>query len=190
MASGASRTRVDARCYWVLLSMVPQVGPARFQHLLDVFGEAEAAWRAGPLPLARAGLDRRAIEGLAELRAKADPAEVWQRLERLGVVVMTLADQAYPEQFGISAYATTRTSTVARRGSPRPSTIVERGGLLSNHRWQPRVSFLCTGWPHAPPCRRNRQRHSLALWKRPTRTGALRNTAHVYKLSHGISSFR
>jgi hypothetical protein len=63
MASGASGTRVDARCYWVLLSMVPQVGPSRFQRLLDGFGDAEAAWRAAPLPLARAGLDRRAASG-------------------------------------------------------------------------------------------------------------------------------
>ena len=121
MRPAPGRAELDARCYWVLLSMVPQVGPSRFQRLLDAFGEAEAAWRAAPLPLARAGLDRRAIGGLAELRAKVDPAEVWQKLERLGVIVMTLADPTYPEHL--------------REIADPPPVLYLKGGLLAADRW-------------------------------------------------------
>jgi hypothetical protein len=39
----ARSTALDARVYWVLLSTVSQIGPARFKRLLEVFGEAEAA---------------------------------------------------------------------------------------------------------------------------------------------------
>jgi DNA processing protein len=89
--------RLDARCYWVLLSTVPQIGPARFKRLLEVFGEAEAAWKAGARALGEAGLDRRAIEALGQLRTKLDPAEIWARLERQGVTVLTWDEAGYPE---------------------------------------------------------------------------------------------
>ena len=90
----------DACVYWVLLSTVSQIGPARFKKLLEAFGDAEAAWKASPGALAMAGLDRRAVEALAALRSKADPAEVWQKVERTGAKVVTWDDAAYPEQLG------------------------------------------------------------------------------------------
>jgi DNA processing protein len=96
MTIGASSGRLDERVYWVLLTMVSQVGPARFKRLLEVFREPEAAWRASAVELARAGLDRRAIEALGTLRQKTDPAEVWDRLERLKVGVLTLEAAEYP----------------------------------------------------------------------------------------------
>ena len=96
----ARSTMLDPRVYWVLLSAVSQVGPARFRRLLEAFGDAEAAWRAGPAALAGAGLDRRAIEALGALRAKADPAEVWRQVERTGAKVLTWDDAAYPEPLG------------------------------------------------------------------------------------------
>ena len=54
----------DERVYWVLLTRVSQIGPARLARLLERFGDAEAAWTAAPLDLAGAGLDLRAIESL------------------------------------------------------------------------------------------------------------------------------
>lgn len=119
--AGPGRSGLDGRVFWVLLSMVSQVGPARFKRLLEVFGEPEAAWKAGPRALAEAGLDRRAIEGLAELRAKLDPAEVWGRIQRLGVTVLTLDDPAYPEHLG--------------HISDPPPVLYLRGELLPADRW-------------------------------------------------------
>jgi DNA processing protein len=86
----------DERVYWVLLTMVKQIGPARFSRLLDRFGSAEAAWRAPLLDLAAAGLERRAIESLGTLRGKVDPEAEWRRIEQQGISVMILDDPAYP----------------------------------------------------------------------------------------------
>jgi DNA processing protein len=112
---------LDARCYWVLLSLVPQVGPSRFKRLLDHFGEPEAVWRAAPLELARAGLDRRAIEGLIEQRQKVQPEEVWARIERLAVGVVTLDEASYPE--------------LLREIADPPPVLYLRGELTSADRW-------------------------------------------------------
>jgi DNA processing protein len=101
--------------------MVPQVGPSRFKRLLDHFGDPEAAWRAAPLELARAGLDRRAIDGLVALRQTADPAEVWTRVERLGVTVVTLDDPAYP--------------ALLREIADPPPVLYLRGELAAADRW-------------------------------------------------------
>lgn len=112
---------LDARAYWVLLTMVPQIGPSRFKRLLEAFPEPEQVWKAKPLALAEAGLDRRAIEGLGQLRAKLDPAEVWARIEKLGIQVVTLADEAYPEHL--------------REIPDPPPVLYVRGELLSADRW-------------------------------------------------------
>jgi DNA processing protein len=87
---------IDERIYWVLLTSVSQIGPARLARLLDRFGDAEAAWNASPLDLAGAGLDRRAIESLLTLRHKANPAVEWRKIEASGASVLTLDDPAYP----------------------------------------------------------------------------------------------
>jgi hypothetical protein len=115
------RLNLDERCYWVLLSMVPQIGPSRFRRLLDVFGDPRAIWMAKAVPLAQAGLDRRAIEGIQQLRDQLDPTEVWQRLERLGVAIVTWADPAYPEHL--------------REIADSPPILYLKGDLLSTDRW-------------------------------------------------------
>jgi DNA processing protein len=88
----------DERAYWVALTMVSQIGPARMTRLLERFGDAEAAWHASPLDLAGAGLDRRAIESLATLRQAFDPSAQWRRIEAAGAQVLTLDDSAYPNR--------------------------------------------------------------------------------------------
>ena len=89
-------TSTDERIYWVLLTMVKQIGPARFNRLLERFGSAEAAWNASMLDLAGAGLERRAVESLGTLRGTLDPAAEWQRLQAAGVSVTILDDPEYP----------------------------------------------------------------------------------------------
>lgn len=76
--------------------MVAGVGAARVRRLIERQGDAERAWRASELELAEADLDRRSIQSLVQLRQKLDPAEEWARLQRLGVTVLTLDDEAFP----------------------------------------------------------------------------------------------
>lgn len=82
--------------YWVLLSMVPGIGPAKFKRLVDTYGSAEAAWRADARSLGMAGLDVKAAAQLVALRARLDPEAELLRLERLGIRALTLEDEAYP----------------------------------------------------------------------------------------------
>lgn len=89
---------VDERAYWVLLAMVAGVGPTRFGRLLERFGDARSAWHASPLDLAGAGLDRRAIDSLVQLRRTRDPETEWLRLGRIGATVLTLDDPTYPSR--------------------------------------------------------------------------------------------
>lgn len=84
------------RAHWIALSMAAGIGPVRFQRLLEVCGGAEAAWAASELELAAAGLERRTLASLCQLRQRTPPAAVLARLERLGITALTLLDPDYP----------------------------------------------------------------------------------------------
>jgi DNA processing protein len=112
---------LDERIYWVLLTMVSQIGPARFNRLIDRFGSAEAAWQAPLLDLAGAGLERRAVESLGKLRGKVDPEAEWRRLEQQGVSVTILDDPAYP--------------TALREIADPPPVLYVRGELSPADDW-------------------------------------------------------
>jgi DNA processing protein len=112
---------IDDRIYWVLLTMVKQIGPARFGRLIERFGSAEAAWRSPLLELAAAGLERRAVESLGALRDKLDPEVEWHRLESANVSVVTLDDPAYP--------------TALREITDAPPLLYVRGTLSPADDW-------------------------------------------------------
>lgn len=142
---------VDERIYWVLLTSVRQIGPTRFNRLLDRFGSAEAAWNASLLDLAAAGLERRAVESLGRLRAQLDPAAEWSRLQQLGVSLVILDDPAYPsalreivdpppvlyvrgelspaDDWAIAVVGTRRASVYGRQVTERLVTDVARAGV-------------------------------------------------------------
>jgi DNA processing protein len=142
---------VDERIYWVLLTMVKQIGPSRFKLLLDRFGSAEAAWQASLLSLAGAGLERRAIESLGKLRQETDPEAEWKRIGEQGVSVVILDDPAYPnalreiadpppvlyvrgelspaDDWAIAVVGTRRASPYGRQATERIVADVARAGV-------------------------------------------------------------
>lgn len=77
-------------------NIVPGIGPARLKKLLDYFGDAEKAWHAAPLDLARAGLDRKSLQSLIASRDGLDLDAELRRIEDAGVQVLTLQDETYP----------------------------------------------------------------------------------------------
>jgi DNA processing protein len=87
---------MESRAYWVALSLVPGIGPAKFRRLVDALGSPRAAWTAGPMQLASAGLDRRAIDSLISTRARVQIDAEMEKLQRLKVRVMTQQDDDYP----------------------------------------------------------------------------------------------
>jgi DNA processing protein len=87
--------RHDIR-YWLGFSKVSGIGAARLRALLDHFGELELAWKAPIHELQQAGLDRRSILNLVEVRGGLDLEAEVQRLARQGVTITTWEDADYP----------------------------------------------------------------------------------------------
>jgi DNA processing protein len=88
--------KMDSRIFWVALSLVPGIGPAKFRRLVDSLGSPEAAWMADSTQLASAGLDRRAIDSLVSTRSRVQLQSEMDKLQRLKVRVMTQQDDDYP----------------------------------------------------------------------------------------------
>jgi DNA processing protein len=84
------------RQYWVGFNLVPGVGPVRFRQLLERFGALSEAWRAPAHDLGEAGLDRRTLDNMMALRGSLDLSAELARLDKMGVAVLTWADDVYP----------------------------------------------------------------------------------------------
>lgn len=83
--------------YWVAFNRVLGIGPVKFRLLLNYFhDDLAAAWRAESRELARAGLEQKIIESFLIQRAKIEPEREKERLEQVGVSVLTWRDPTYP----------------------------------------------------------------------------------------------
>ena len=82
--------------YWVALSLIPQLGAARFRRLESYFGDMEHAWRAGHSELRNAGLDSRTVLEVVAGRERLDPDGVMESLNRAGVKVTNWNCDDYP----------------------------------------------------------------------------------------------
>ncbi len=82
--------------YWLAISRVKGIGPARFKLLLDAFGSAEAAWTASPAEWQRGGLDARTAAAFEQQRRRIVPEAEVERLVKLRVGVVRISDPRYP----------------------------------------------------------------------------------------------
>ena len=84
--------------YWVAFSMVRGIGAVRFQALLDYFGDPQVAWHAPADALRAAGLGEKIVQNLVQLRADLSPEKALERVQKLGITVLTLRDERYPRR--------------------------------------------------------------------------------------------
>jgi DNA processing protein len=84
--------------YWIALSQVVGIGPARMHLLLDYFGSAEAAWNALYADLLQAGLDTKTADTLVAVRRNADLGVEMERLEKAGAHAVTWESEGYPKR--------------------------------------------------------------------------------------------
>ena len=82
--------------YWVGFQHVKRIGPIRLQRLMTRFGSAEAAWTA-PAAELRSVLDEATVENLMRVRKQFEPEREVERITRLGIEIVTLADTTYPQ---------------------------------------------------------------------------------------------
>jgi len=87
--------QADHAKYWVGFHHVPFIGPVRIQRLVAHFGDLENAWVAQPSEL-RGVLDDRAIQSLEKVRRELALDREMEKIERLGITVLTIQDDEYP----------------------------------------------------------------------------------------------
>jgi DNA processing protein len=91
-----SQAQANTHRYWIAFNKVPGVGAARLRALLDYFGDLELAWKASTHDLKQAGLDRRSLANLVQVRGKLDLDGELARLEKLQVRTVCWTDRDYP----------------------------------------------------------------------------------------------
>jgi DNA processing protein len=84
--------------YWVAYNNIPGIGRVRLGQLEKYFGGLEAAWRAGPGELKRAGLDSNALRTISQWRDKISPDDEMAKLQKHHVQVLTCVDPSYPRR--------------------------------------------------------------------------------------------
>jgi DNA processing protein len=87
---------MDDLKYWLGFNLVTGIGPAKFQALLDYYGDLGTAWTAPEDQLQRIGLDRRAIAALQEARSTLDLDAYRERVNAAGFQVLTWQSEQYP----------------------------------------------------------------------------------------------
>jgi DNA processing protein len=107
--------------YWVAFSMVRGIGAVRFQALLDYFGDPQVAWHAPAEALRAAGLGEKVLQNLLLLRASLSPQKAWERIEQLGITILTLPDENYPRRL--------------KEIDQPPPVLYLRGVLLPEDEW-------------------------------------------------------
>jgi DNA processing protein len=89
---------IDPRRYFVAFSLVKGIGSVRFRCLLDYFGQADIAWNASAEDLHQAGLSKKIIQNLLEVRSNISVDKVWERIQDLGITIITWDDECYPRR--------------------------------------------------------------------------------------------
>jgi len=111
----------DPRQYWVGFNLVKGIGSVRLQALLDHFGDVETAWRAPSASLREAGLSPKLVETINQVRTSVSLDKVWERLDHLGIEVLTWDDQGYPQRL--------------KEIDQPPPVLYLRGRLLPEDSW-------------------------------------------------------
>jgi DNA processing protein len=82
---------------WIALNSVKGLGPVRIKKLIDAFGSPENVFSYSPAALAAKGLVPDAcVAQMASKQLFADAQEQYDRAEKAGVVIITLASEKYP----------------------------------------------------------------------------------------------
>src|SRR5215211_6266839 len=88
---------IDKR-YWIGFNLIKGIGAVRMQALIQHFGDLEAAWKAAPIELARAGLGGKVIERIVQARQNVDLEKLWAKIEAQGIKILTWKDETYPQR--------------------------------------------------------------------------------------------
>jgi len=83
--------------FYNAFGLVEKIGPARMKKLMNFFGDPETAWKASWTDFKQAGLEKSAIESIILQRDRIDPETEFQKLEQLGIRIISVDDIEYPQ---------------------------------------------------------------------------------------------
>ncbi len=86
---------MEEKIFWVAFNHIMGIGPIRFQKLLNVFGDAQTAWRAGVKELSGA-IGTSTAQKIEEEKKKIEPEKLWKEIEKKNFKVLTWRDDFYP----------------------------------------------------------------------------------------------
>ena len=89
---------MEDRKYWVGFNLIKGIGAVRMQGLIGYFGDLKSAWNAAPHELTEAGLGMKVIERVIQARENVDLDQVWAKIEKQGITVLTWQDESYPQR--------------------------------------------------------------------------------------------
>jgi DNA processing protein len=112
-----SREADGETAYWLAISRVPYIGPARIERLLRTFGSLSVAWSA-PREELRVALEPRSLSELLAARSRIDPLGELERLTRSGISVAHPGHPSYPR---LLAEISGRPSILYIRGELAPA---------------------------------------------------------------------
>jgi DNA processing protein len=107
--------------YWVGFSLINGVGAAIMRRIQEYFGDMAWAWHASAEELAAAGLEARLVQEIQARRGQIPLDQEMERLEELGIGVLTWDHPAYPPRLKEIAYP--------------PFVLYVRGDLLPQDEW-------------------------------------------------------
>jgi len=81
--------------YWIAMSRLPEMGALKFQKLISNFNNLEEAWRANLPELMSAGLSEKEANNIIINRSAIDPEAELEKLNKLGINVVTITDDDY-----------------------------------------------------------------------------------------------
>ncbi len=84
--------------YWVGFSLIPGIGPVRFNQLQAHFPNLAEAWAAGPKELKQAGLDSGTVQSIVTSRPGISLDAEMEKLDRTGVQAVTAKSPDYPKR--------------------------------------------------------------------------------------------
>ncbi len=86
---------MEDKDFWIAFNQVMGIGPIRFQKLLNVFGDAQTAWRAGVKELSEV-IGPHVAQKVEEERKKIEPEKLREKIESKNFKILTLKDDFYP----------------------------------------------------------------------------------------------
>ncbi|MDO8578834.1 MAG: DNA-processing protein DprA [Dehalococcoidales bacterium] len=84
--------------YWVGFSLIPGIGPVRFNQLQSHFPNLAEAWAAGPKELKQAGLDSGTVKSIVTSRPGISLDVEMEKLDRTGVQAIISNSPDYPKR--------------------------------------------------------------------------------------------